>query len=143
MRSSSLVQLTLEQHEFELPQVTYAWIHLCMDFFFFSNKYILQYYMWLSKQLSGKESTWQCRRCGFYPWVGRSPRVGNGNPLQYSCLKNSMDRPALWATYSPWGVTKESDMTERLSMPACTVLHNPLLNSWTQNQEYNGLTVKL
>ena len=33
MRSSSLVQLTIEQHEFELPQVSYAWIHLCMDFF--------------------------------------------------------------------------------------------------------------
>ena len=49
---------------------------------------------------------------GLIPGSGRSPRVGIGNPLQYSCLKNSMDRPALWATYSPWGVTKESDMTE-------------------------------
>ena len=39
MRSSSLVQLTLEQYEFELPQVTSAWIHLCMDFFFQINTY--------------------------------------------------------------------------------------------------------
>ena len=29
---------------------------------------------------------------------GRSPEVGNGNPLQYSCLENSMDRRASWAT---------------------------------------------
>ena len=31
-------------------------------------------------------------RLGFYPWVGNSPGVGKGNPLQYSCLENSMDR---------------------------------------------------
>ena len=29
---------------------------------------------------------------------GRYPGVGNGNPLQYSCLENSMDRGAQWAT---------------------------------------------
>ena len=32
------------------------------------------------------------------PGSGRSPGVGNGNPLQYSCLENSMDRGAWWAT---------------------------------------------
>ena len=32
------------------------------------------------------------------PGLGRSPGVGNGNPLQYSCLENSMDREAWWAT---------------------------------------------
>ena len=32
------------------------------------------------------------------PGWGRSPGGGNGNPLQYSCLENSMDRGALWAT---------------------------------------------
>ena len=31
------------------------------------------------------------------PRSGRSPGVGNGNPLQYSCMKNSMDRRAWWA----------------------------------------------
>ena len=41
--------------------------------------------------------------------TGRSPGVGNGNPLQYSCLGNPMDRGAWWATVR--GVTKESDMT--------------------------------
>jgi len=32
---------------------------------------------------------------GFDPWIGKSPREGNGNTLQYSCLKNSMDR-GIW-----------------------------------------------
>ena len=32
------------------------------------------------------------------PGSGRSPGVGNGNPPQYSCLENSTDRGALWAT---------------------------------------------
>ena len=38
------------------------------------------------------------------PGSGRSPGEGNGNPLQYSCLENSMDRGAWWATVH--GVTK-------------------------------------
>ena len=36
----------------------------------------------------------RCRRHGFDLWVGRYPRGGNGNPLQNSCLENSMDREA-------------------------------------------------
>ena len=34
---------------------------------------------------------------GYIPGSGRSPGEGNGNPLQYSCLENSMDRRAGWA----------------------------------------------
>ena len=50
----------------------------------------------------------------FPPWVMKIPGAGNGNPLQYSCLENLMDRGAWCATYSPWGC-KESDTTERLT----------------------------
>ena len=50
---------------------------------------------------------------GSSPGLGRSPGEGNGNLLQYSCLENPMDRRAWWATVH--GVTKESDMTERLN----------------------------
>ena len=35
---------------------------------------------------------------GSIPGLGRSPRVGNGKPLQYSCLENSMDRGAWQGT---------------------------------------------
>ena len=50
---------------------------------------------------SSKESACQCRRhkrCGVYPCVGRSAGVCNGNPLQFSCLENSIDRGAWWST---------------------------------------------
>ena len=43
------------------------------------------------------------RDTGSIPGLGRSPGVGNGNPLQYSCLGNSMDRRTWQTTYSPWG----------------------------------------
>ena len=45
------------------------------------------------------------------PGWGRSPGEGNGNPLQYSCLKNPLDKGAWWATVH--GVTKSQT---RLSM---------------------------
>ena len=50
---------------------------------------------------------------GSIPGLGRFPGEGNGNPLQYSCLENPMNRGA-WGT-TVHGVAKESDMTKRLS----------------------------
>ena len=44
------------------------------------------------------------------PGSGRSPGEGNGDPLQCSCLENSMDRGTWWATVH--GVTAESHTTE-------------------------------
>ena len=42
----------------------------------------------------GKESTCNVGDLGLIPELGRSPGEGNGNPLQYSCLENPMDRGA-------------------------------------------------
>ena len=50
---------------------------------------------------------------GLIPGLGRSPGGGNGNPLQYSYLENSMDRGAWWATV--YGIIKELDPTDQLS----------------------------
>ena len=47
-----------------------------------------------SRWLSGKESTCNVGDMGWIPGLGRSPGGGNGDPLQYSCLKNPMDRGA-------------------------------------------------
>ena len=57
----------------------------------------------------GKESACQAGDMGLISGSGRSPGEGNGNPLQYSCLENPMDRGA----YRPWGC-KELDMTEHI-----------------------------
>ena len=62
----------------------------------------------------GKESACNVEDPGVICGSGRSSEEGNGNPLQYSCLENSMDRGA-WGGYSPWGC-KESDTTEKLTL---------------------------
>ena len=51
-----------------------------------------------------KESACNVGDLGLIPGLGKSPGEGNGNPLQYSCLENSMDRGAWRAAGS--GVTK-------------------------------------
>ena len=51
-----------------------------------------------------KESACDVGDLGLIPGLGRSPGGGHGNPLQYSCLENPMDREAWWATVR--GVTK-------------------------------------
>ena len=45
----------------------------------------------------GKESACSAGDLGSIPELGKSPAEGNGNPLQYPCLKNLMDRGAWWA----------------------------------------------
>ena len=56
-----------------------------------------------------KHLAYNAEDLGLIPGLKRSSGEGNGNPLQYSCLGNPMDREAWWATDN--GVTKESDMT--------------------------------
>ena len=70
----------------------------------------------LYQGLSGKESTCNAGDVGvsLIPGSRRSPGGGNGNPLQYSCLKKyPMDRSMVG--YSAWGF-KESQKTERLTL---------------------------
>ena len=55
----------------------------------------------LPRWLSGKESACNAGDAGdtgSIPGSGRSPGGGNGNPLQYSCLENPIDRGAWWVT---------------------------------------------
>ena len=70
----------------------------------------------LPRWYSGKESTCQCRDAkdaGLVPGLGRSPGVGNGDPLQYSCLENPINRGACGLQSM---CLKESDMTEHSSV---------------------------
>ena len=53
---------------------------------------------WACHWLSSKESASQARDAGLVPRLGRSPREGNGSPLQYFCLGNPADRGAWQAT---------------------------------------------
>ena len=74
---------------------------------------------------SGKEPTCWCRRplkrCGFDPLeAGRSTGEVNGNPLQYSCLENLMDREAWWATVH--AVSKSQTGLKQFNMQAIHLL---------------------
>ena len=51
--------------------------------------------MWLARWLSGEESTCNAGDVGSVSGLGRSPGEENGNPLQFPCLENPMDRAAM------------------------------------------------
>ena len=57
----------------------------------------------------GKEPACNAGDLGSIPRSGRSPGEGNGKPFQYSCLENSMNQGAWWATVHS---CRELDMTE-------------------------------
>ena len=56
---------------------------------------------------------------GVIPGSGRSPGGGNGNPLQYSCLGNTMDQEASWAT-----VHEETDFLRGQFLPQLFLFNN-------------------
>ena len=63
----------------------------------------------------GKASGFNVGDPGSIPGSGRSPGKGNGNPLQYSCLENSMDGGAWWATVH--GVAKSRTRLSNFALP--------------------------
>ena len=63
----------------------------------------------LPQQFSSEESACKAGNAGLIPGSGKYPGEGNGNPLQYSGLGNSIDREAVH------GVSKELDTTSRLN----------------------------
>ena len=75
---------------------------------------------------NGEESACNAGDLNSIPGSGRSPGEGNGNPLQYSCLKNPMDREAWRATVH--GVAKSqiqlSDFTHSLSTSISCFIFN-------------------
>ena len=82
---------------------------------------ILNGYVGIPWWYNGKESACQYRRRrGFWfdPWVGKIPGEGNGNPLQYSCLKKSRGQRSL-AGYNLWGCRVG---WTRLSTHPCTMV---------------------
>ena len=78
------------------------------------------------------------------PGLGRSPGEGNGNPLQYSCLENPMDRGAWWATVH--GVAKSwtwlSDFTfSKMQLKGMLSSITGTVVSWRRSSSITGRTV--
>ena len=63
---------------------------------------------------NGKESAFNARDSGSIPGLGRSPGKGNGNPPQYSCLENPMDKEGCKATAH--GVTESQTQLSDLTL---------------------------
>ena len=82
-----------------------------LGFFLFFFVFILNYHQFPGDS-DGKESAYNTGDVGLIPGSGRLPGEGNGNPIQYSCLENPMDRRDWWATVH--GVTKSRNTTELL-----------------------------
>ena len=80
----------------------------------------------------GKVSAWNAGDPDSIPGSGRSPREGNGNPFQYSCLENSMDREAWWVMVH--GVKKESDTTEWLTLSLSGSVQQEKMNKWNESR---------
>ena len=80
--------------------------------------------------LDSKESACNAVDLGSVPGLGSSSGEGNGSPLQYSYLENSMVRET-WQAYSPWG-RKGLDTNERFSLsPTLTVGYNIVVLRYT------------
>ena len=68
------------------------------------------------QETQGPESACNMGDPGFSPGLGRSPGEGNGNPLHYSCLENSMDRGTWWAFLSFFFFFLDSHVGSRSSV---------------------------
>ena len=84
----------------------YVYIYICMYIYIYIYIHIYTHIHIQASLVASdcKESACNVGDLGSIPWLGRSPGEENGYPLQYSCLKNPMDRGAWGATVL--GVTK-------------------------------------
>ena len=76
-----------------------------------------------------KASAYNVGDPGSIPGSGRSPGEGNGNPLQYSCLENPMDRGAWWATVH--GVAKSRTRLRDFTSTS----HHSVMDSSSRNKQ--------
>ena len=85
--------LPIRKHLVTLSVIAFLTVSLVSLLFFFFVYAMLSCVLVLSKESACNAGDW-----GLIPGSRRSPGAGNGNPLQYSCLENSMDRGVWQAT---------------------------------------------
>ena len=90
--------------EIESGRSALVWLQARLDFEVIGIKAESLPWIGFPLWLSSKDPACNAEDAGSIPGLGRSPGGGNGNPLHYSCLENSMDRRAWWATVH--GVTR-------------------------------------
>ena len=78
---------------------------------------------------------------GLIPGLGRSPGEGNGNPLQYSCLENPVDRGTWWATV--YRVSKSQTWLSEQKSTIEYVVHYGFFINDLYNVEFHSMADKL
>ena len=83
-----------DRYSIVLIQILFDEIFLVLQEHVVYHKLVINFFLDLgfSSGSNGKESACNVGDPGLIPGSGRSPGEGNGNPLQYSCLENPMDR---------------------------------------------------
>ena len=96
MQCSLETRFLSAQYNTSHPSLIYKDTHI--DTHTHTHIYIYNYniYLGFPGNSDGKGSACKARNAGSISGLGRSPGEGNGNPLQYSCLRNPMDRGAWW-----------------------------------------------
>ena len=98
----------------------------------------LQFLKGFSGGSDGKESACNAGDPGLILGLGRTPEEENGNPLQYSCLENSMDRAAWRAAVH--GVAKNNTTELSLSLYLKQITSKDLLYSTANSAHYSCIT---
>ena len=109
-----------------LPLSKEVWVSICIrgdrEVFIYQMCFCIKICYLPASQVALVVKNLQCtdvRDVGSIPGSGRFPGGGHGNPLQYSCLENPMDR-------REWRVTEESDTTEAIEHT-----RTPCASHWT------------
>ena len=119
---SCILWLT-ESQSYPTPKSTYLYIKInCSLVFLIFGKALTMMYFGASQVVlmvkNPPANAGDIRNLGLIPGCGRSPGEGNGYPLQYSCLENTMDRGA-WCAIVHWvtkSQTQPSDFTHTYTM---------------------------
>ena len=95
--------------------------------------------------LDHKESTFSVGDLGLIPGLGRSPRGGHDNPLQYSCLENPQGQMSL-VGYNPWDYKELGSTSDPANLPhwgqkpeICTSNTSCRWLTWTLKSEHHSL----
>ena len=94
----------------------------------------------LSRWLSGEESTCQTGDVGLIAGLGRSPREGNGNSLQYSCLENPMDREPGRLQRWWWWCWFSCSVVSDSATPWTVARQAPLSMGFSRQEYWSGLS---